>query len=304
MHLVRCLLDEVFGRENFVSLIAFKTTTGAGSFAGGTNVLASISSYIIWYAKNLENIKYHQLYRERIQGGEGAGQYTWIETSDGKRRKAQTDEIYSSVPGCRIFRPDQLTSQTTRVGQTTVFSVEVDGLTYSPVKGGWKTNREGMNALATARRLLGVGNTLTYVRFFDDFPAFPINNVWEDTVTSGFADPKIYVVQTNTRVIQRCLLMTTDPGDLVLDPTCGSGTTAYVAEQWGRRWITVDTSRVALALARTRLMAARYPFYLLADSTDGIKKQAELTAQSIPDFTPSNDIIVVRKTSYKICTER
>jgi adenine-specific DNA-methyltransferase len=125
-----------------------------------------------------------------------------------------------------------------------------------------------------------VGNTLTYVRYLRDFPAFPINNLWDDTVTSGFADPKVYVVQTNTKVVERCALMTTDPGDLVLDPTCGSGTTAYVAEQWGRRWITIDTSRVALALARTRLMGARYPYYLLADSPEGRRREAELTGQA------------------------
>ena len=124
---------------------------------------------------------------------------------------------------------------------------------------------------------MGVGNTLTYIRYFDDFPAFPIHNIWDDTVTSGFADPKVYVVQTNSRVVERCMLMTTDPGDVVLDPTCGSGTTAYVAEQWGRRWITTDTSRVALALARTRLMAARYPAYLLADSLDGAAKEQALS---------------------------
>jgi adenine-specific DNA-methyltransferase len=134
-----------------------------------------------------------------------------------------------------------------------------------------------MTRLKAARRLFGIGKTLRYVRYFDDFPLFPLNGLWEDTTTSGFADPKLYVVQTNTKVVERCILMTTDPGDLVLDPTCGSGTTAYVAEQWGRRWITIDTSRVALALARTRLMAARFPYYLLADSPEGRKKQAELT---------------------------
>ena len=123
---------------------------------------------------------------------------------------------------------------------------------------------------------MGIGNTLCYVRYLDDFPVFPITSLWSDTVTSGFQDPKMYVVQTNSRVIERCLLLTTDPGDLVLDPTCGSGTTAYVAEQWGRRWITVDTSRVAIALARTRLMAARYPYYLLADSAEGQRKEREI----------------------------
>jgi len=142
----------------------------------------------------------------------------------------------------------------------------------------WKTNESGMEKLVAARRVHVVGNTLTYVRYLEDFPVFPINNLWDDTVTSGFSDPKTYVVQTNPRVVERCLLMTTDPGDLVLDPTCGSGTTAYVAEQWGRRWITIDTSRVALALARTRLMAARFPYYLLVDSPAGRKKLTELTS--------------------------
>jgi adenine-specific DNA-methyltransferase len=136
-----------------------------------------------------------------------------------------------------------------------------------------------MRILAAAHRLAPLGNTLCYVRYIDDFPVFPLNNLWDDTVTSGFSDKKLYVVQTSPLIAQRCLLMTTDPGDLVLDPTCGSGTTAYVAEQWGRRWITIDTSRVALALTRTRLMAARFPYYLLADSVDGRKKQAELAGK-------------------------
>jgi adenine-specific DNA-methyltransferase len=158
------------------------------------------------------------------------------------------------------------------------FEVELEGSRFRPsAQSRWKTNELGMSKLRAAKRLMAVGNTLRYVRFFDDFPVFPINSSWDDTVTSGFSDKKQYVVQTHPMVIERCLLMTTDPGDLVLDPTCGSGTTAYVAEQWGRRWITIDTSRVALALARTRLMAARYPYYLLADSPEGRRKQAELT---------------------------
>ena len=147
-----------------------------------------------------------------------------------------------------------------------------------------------MELLKHARRLMAFGNTLEYVRYLDDFPVFPITNIWEDTVTSGFADPKVYVVQTNSRVAERALLMTTDPGDLVLDPTCGSGTTAYVAEQWGRRWITIDTSRVAVALARTRLMSARYPYYLLADSPEGLQKEVELTGQEPPSYSTTKDI--------------
>jgi adenine-specific DNA-methyltransferase len=137
---------------------------------------------------------------------------------------------------------------------------------------------------------MAVGNTLRYVRYFADFPLFPLNNLWDDTTTSGFADPKAYVVQTNTKIIERCVLMTTDPGDLVLDPTCGSGTTAYVAEQWGRRWITIDTSRVALALARTRLMCARFPYYLLADSPEGAAKEAGLTGRPAVSNGYANDI--------------
>jgi adenine-specific DNA-methyltransferase len=135
----------------------------------------------------------------------------------------------------------------------------------------WKTNQEGMSKLASAKRLGATGNTLWYVRYLRDFPAYPLANHWSDTVSSFMAD-KVYVVQTSVKVIERCLLMTTDPGDLILDPTCGSGTTAYVAEQWGRRWITIDTSRVALALARTRLMGAKYPYFLLADSPEGVKR--------------------------------
>lgn len=168
-----------------------------------------------------------------------------------------------------------------------MFPVEVEGKRYTPNTGGWKTNQSGMKSLSAARRLIGLGNTLRYVRYFHDFPVFSLTNFWDDTTTAGYGDPKTYVVQTNSKVIERCILMTTDPGDLVLDPTCGSGTTAYVAEQWGRRWITTDTSRVALALARTRLMAARFPYYLLADSPEGRKKQSELTSAPFDPAAPA-----------------
>jgi adenine-specific DNA-methyltransferase len=287
VHLVRSLLDEVFGSENFVSMTTFKTTSGAGSFSGGTTVLAAVNSYLLWYAKSLEQVKYRPLFRTKIAGGQGGGQYTWVERTDGTRTRLGTDE---ARPDERLMRPAPLTSQTTRVGQTTVFPVIVSGSPYTPGKGGWKTNSTGMEKLAWARRLLPIGKTLTYVRYLDDFPAFPYTNLWEDTVTSGFSDPKIYVVQTNSKVVERCLLMATDPGDLVLDPTCGSGTTAYVAEQWGRRWITVDTSRVALTLARQRIMGARYPWYLLADSIEGRAKEGILSGSALPPATALNDI--------------
>jgi len=288
VHLLRAVLDEVFGSENCCALIAFRKTSGAGSFSGGTNLLASIADYVIWYGRNIDLTKYRQLYRDKEVGGLGGEQYTWLETRDGRRwRPAEGDTVPDDG---RIFRGDNLTSQTTREAQTTVFDVELNGTIFRPGKGGWKTNVSGMARLKAANRLIAQGRTLSYVRYFDDFPLFPLSNVWEDTVTSGFGDAKVYVVQTNARVIERCVLMTTDPGDLVLDPTCGSGTTAHVAEQWGRRWITIDTSRVALALARTRLMAAKYSYYLLADSPEGVRKEAEVTGKIAPDYKTDGDI--------------
>ena len=176
------------------------------------------------------------------------------------------------------------------MGQTTVFPVEFGGRTFIPKRGGWKTNRQGMTKLIWADRIGASGDTLRYLRFLDDFPVQPFNNLWDDTTTAGFSDPKLYVVQTNTKVIERCMLMCTDPGDLVLDPTCGSGTTAYVAEQWGRRWITIDTSRVALALARQRLMGAKFPYYLLADSVAGRAKEEAITQRPLPAAKVTNDI--------------
>ncbi len=266
VHLVRSLLDEVFGSENFVAEIAFKKTSGAGSPSGGTQTLAHVHDYILWYAKARESVKYRRLYRTRHVGGDGGEQYTWIEADDGTRRKATPAEL-AHASG-RFLRPAPLTSQTVREAQTTVFTVDLNGKPYEPGVGGWKTNDTGMARLKAANRLIGIGKTLCYVRYFDDFPAYPFNSIWEDTVISGFGESRVYVVQTNLKVVERCLLMSSDPGDLVLDPTCGSGTTAVAAEKWGRRWITADTSRVALALARTRLMAYRYPWFQLRDEGD------------------------------------
>ena len=288
VHLVRSLMDEVYGPENFVSQIAFATTAGAGSFAGGTNVLSSVNNYIVWYGKSLEITKYRQLYRLREEGGQGAGKYVTAELADGTHIPASQ---VSDGDVARLLRYDNLTSQTTRTGQTTVFPISVGGKTVRPSSGGWKTNRLGMDRLVAARRVLPTGNTMSYVRYFDDFPAFPATNNWPDIGgVQSRADPKVYVVQTSTSAIQRCMLMSTDPGDLVLDPTCGSGTTAYVAEQWGRRWITIDTSRVALALARQRIMGAKYPMYLLADSDKGKLKEAEVSGQPRVGGASTNDI--------------
>jgi adenine-specific DNA-methyltransferase len=268
VHLVRNLLDEVFGSENFISLVTFKKTTGAGSPSGGTNTLPTVCDFLLWYAKDRVSVKYRSLFREKEIGGAGASGYTFVENADGTFRRATVDEIAQGQVDGRFFAPDNLTSQTVREAQTTVFPVELKGSTYLPGKGGWKTSADGMARLSFATRLLGLGNSLRYIRYFDDFPLFPQTSLWDDTTTAGYGEAKAYVVQTNAKVVERCLLMTTDPGDLVLDPTCGSGTTAVAAEKWGRRWITVDTSRVALALARTRLMSYRYPWFELRDEDD------------------------------------
>jgi adenine-specific DNA-methyltransferase len=290
VHLVRGVLDEVFGPTNFVSDIAYLKTSGSGSPSGGTDVLASVLDHVLWYAKDRESIKYRQLYREK-RGGAGTA-YNRIESSDGGRRLATTAEMHEAIAGggLRLFRYDNLTSQS-GVDKTR-YPVTVAGRTFLPTPSVWKTSAEGMVRLLAARRVEPVGNTLAYIRYYDDFRASPISNAWMDTVTAGFTSDKTYIVQTNPKVIERCILMTTDPGDLVLDPTCGSGTTAHVAEHWGRRWITIDTSRVALALARTRLMSTKYPYYVLADSPEGIVKAAERSGRLPPDPAPptSNDV--------------
>ena len=285
VHRVRALLDEVFGDDNFVSQINFKTTGGAGSPTGGTETLASVNNFILWYAKDAPSVKYRQPYRAKGEMTGGAAAYNKLDFFGTRERRAATEaERASAPPNSRVFRFDNLTSQSS--GGPQFFAVEFEGRRIPVGKSGWKTTASGMQRLRQAERLGLAGNTLSYVRYVDDFPVYPLNNSWDDTVTAGFASDKLYVVQTNPKVIERCLVMATDPGDLVLDPTCGSGTTAYVAEQWGRRWITIDTSRVALALARARIMGARYPFYLLADSPEGQRKEAEVT-RGVPSTQPT-----------------
>jgi adenine-specific DNA-methyltransferase len=287
VHLVRTLMDEVFGSENFCSLISFRTTSSLGG-----ELLGKSCDYIIWYARERGQVKFRQLYKPSSYEDDIGGRYSRVELSDGTRRvmtSQEKEEIGRLPNGARIFRHDNLTSQSGT--EKSAYPVTFQGHTFTPGNGYWKTNEAGMRVLRVAQRLAApTSNSLAYVRFIDDFPVRTFSNVWTDTQTGAFTEDKIYVVQTNTKVIERCLLMTTDPGDLVLDPTCGSGATAYVAEQWGRRWITCDTSRVALALARTRLMAARYPYYLLADSPEGIKKEAELTGKMPPEYKTEDDI--------------
>jgi adenine-specific DNA-methyltransferase len=268
-------LDEVFGPDNECGTISFAKTVGATS-----GLLPGTIDYIVWYARDRARVKYRRLFREKEVQAEGTGFYAFAEFSDGTRRRVRDveksgDELLPR--GARLFYVGDLTSARVRESHSGHFHVEFRGETYLPSKREWSTNRDGMSRLAKAGRIETRANSIGIVRYLDDFPAVSLTNSWPDTGTGSFTDAKVYVVQTGTKVIQRCMLMTTDPGDLVLDPTCGSGTTAYVAEQWGRRWITLDTSRVAIALARTRLMAARYPYYLLADTPEGQRKERDLT---------------------------
>jgi len=271
VHRLKVLMDEVFGDANILGMITFVKTGGQTD-----NRLAGVADYILWYAKKIDRVKFRQLYKNKVIGSEGGSKYTELELPDGQRLSlgAFVKEHEQTPVGARVFRKDTITSQS----PGTRFDVAFRGKIYRPEPGYWKTDEARMRVLWKAQRFESTSNKLAYVRYHEDFPVFAINNVWTDLGgVQSRADPKIYVVQTATSVVERCILMATDPGDLVLDPTCGSGTTAYVAEQWGRRWITIDTSRVAAALARSRIMGARYPFYLLADSLEGQKKEAEIT---------------------------
>ncbi len=279
VHRVRSLMDEVFGDENFSSLIAYKTSVGLGSSG-----LDNTANYIIWYFRNKEVAKFRPLLRETVPGEEGASRYKLIRLPD--LREMPVSDLDEVPAEARFFRDQGMTSRS--AANTTLYPYTYRDKTYRPNSGGWRTSEKGMTRADRSDRLLQTGKTLSYRKFYDDFSAITLDNVWSDVsggVTSR-SDPKIYVVQTGTKVVERCLLMTTDPGDLVLDPTCGSGTTAYVAEQWGRRWITIDTSRVALALARARIMGARYPWYLLADSREGQLKEGEVTRE-LPVESPT-----------------
>ena len=281
VHRVRTVLDEVFGDTNFCSLIPFETTTGQTSA-----YLAQNNDFLLWYAKDITRTKFRQLTRPKLAGQEGGTGYRFVQMDD------LTEKPYEGSFNSKekIFMKGDATSQRqgrpSGEGSAMHFAVICHGYKFTPRGGrGWSTTETGMERLNKADRLIPNGINLAYRRFLEDSPALPIVASWRDT-GSGFMSDKVYVVQTNTKVVERCLLMTTDPSDLVLDPTCGSGTTAYVAEQLGRRWITMDTSRVALALARARIMGARYPFYLLKDSRDGQLKDAEIS-KTIPSNEPT-----------------
>ena len=251
VHRVRALMDEVFGDENFVSEIIFRKTTSSTSTR-----LSSVNDIILWFGKS-ENTKFHRLFQAK---GEDGGASAYKSSDDGE---FTTSGLTSQNPGSR-------------------YPIHYMGKVFNANPGWWKTSEENMARVLRSGRLVTTSNSVRYKRFLADFPVYALDNLWDDT---GGDTNKIYVVQTATEAVKRCILMATSPGDLVLDPTCGSGTTATVAEQWGRRWITIDTSRVALALARARIMGARYPSYFLSDSRDGQIKEAEIT-QIAPSSQP------------------
>ena len=276
VHRVRVLLDEVFGDENCCAEIFFWKTSSATS-----RYLAPVGDVLLWYAKDPSKTKFRQPYTMRSTEDGGAEyKYDW------KGFGSYTSVNLSALKGTeRLFRPAPSTSQT--ASDASVFNFPAYGKHFHPGTRGWSTSEIGMNRALRSDRLLPRDKSISYVRFFDDQPAIPVSNLWLDTRWGFDASEKRYVVETNPKVLQRCILMASDPGDLILDPTCGSGTTATVAEQWGRRWITIDTSRVALALARARIMGARYPFYLLADSKDGQVKEGDIT-HSVPSIKPTH----------------
>jgi len=287
VHRVRALMDEVFGEANFLSLITIQTTTGFES-----NYLGNMSDFVIWYAKNKDTGKSNApFYSKEFVLGEGNAK--WLMFDDFTYRGVTTKESRGEDPipeRARPYSPGDLSSQgRTKENQPFLHK----GRKYDPWEKNshWKANYPiGMSRLAKAGRIHIAENSIRYIRYHTDFNVAVHGNIWTDTGSGNFTDDKIYVVQTNTKVIERCIMMATSPGDLVLDPTCGSGTTAFVAELWGRRWITIDTSRVALALARARIMGARYPYYLLADSKEGQIKEGEIT-RTAPSTQPvSNNI--------------
>ena len=285
VHRVRALMDEIFGENNFIADVVCLKTSGQAS-----KYLAGVFDYVLVYGKCESHTKYRPLFRSKSLGGKGTTQYTWL------RRESMTDQRIGSkglpdsdIDEMCVFAADNLAGQGASSDPTPYC---FEGHVFRPGSSNhWKPNFPvGMDRLAKSGRLKPIGNSLMYRRYLYDFKVAPMNNVWDDVLATGLTERKVYVVQTSQKLVERCILMTTDPGDLVLDPTCGSGTSAYVSEQWGRRWITIDTSRVALALARARIMGARYHYYLLADSRNGQTKEAALARKTPSEVPTYNDI--------------
>jgi adenine-specific DNA-methyltransferase len=277
VHLLRSVMDEVFGSENFVSLIPFRKKL----MPLGAKTLEGMCDFLLWYAKDFQKVKYRPLFREMLAKVES--RWTNVELPDGTRRKLTNEEGINTALLPKDYRVYRLVSQRApSFSEQNVYDFNFKGKVFSPPKGGcWVTSIDKMELLAKKGRLESEGDNLSYVYFHDDFPFSKINNFWDDTSP---AQGKEYVVQTSNFVLQRCLLMTTDPGDLVLDPTCGSGTTAYVAEQFGRRWITIDTSRIAINIAKQRIMTAVFPYYKLYDETKGDIRQG-FVYKTVPHIT-------------------
>jgi adenine-specific DNA-methyltransferase len=280
VHLVRSLLDEVFGSENFVAEISFKSSDPLGQTG-----IPKAYDFIVWYAREKRQVRYRPVYEERDISNDY--EYRLVEDGPVRARRLTDEEFKAQGSSTGVFRRRPLTSS--GFTPSCMYSFDLAGVTCSPFgsKKSWSTNAEGMERLKLAQRLFLIGSTPYMKAYFSDFPVTELENVWPD---KPGAVGQMYVVQTAAKFIERCVMMTTDPGDLVLDPTCGSGTTAFVAEQCGRRWITCDTSRVALTLARTRLMSGRFPWFLLADSPEGQRKEAEITAKVPPAYKTESDI--------------
>ena len=281
VHRVRALMDEVFGEDLFVTIIHFQTAPYATS-----NYLAAVMDTILWYSKN-KMPKYRELFKPKSEL-KSFDLYRQALSNDGQTRCVLSKDEIENGPKDKLFRQYRLVSLISQGSANVSQSIDFQNSQYLPPSNShWKVTVDGLYRVIKTSRVQPTKASLQFRSFIDDFPISITNNIWTDTITGSFNEDKVYVVQTNPEVIKRCILMTTDPGDLVLDPTCGSGTTAYVSEQWGRRWITIDTSRVALALARARIMGARYPFYLLSDSRDGQLKEAEISRKE-PSSAPTH----------------
>jgi adenine-specific DNA-methyltransferase len=281
VHRVRGLMDEVFGEDNFCGIIVL-----AKASAQSSALVPGVADFLLWYAKSIERIKYRELFAEKVAFENPSERYVCIEAPSGNLIDLSVAQKSgkAAIPDGRVCRLWPTFSQT--AGKSSTFTYQHKGSPFVPSRQyGWQTTVQGLDRLGRADRLHPIGKSLRWKVYHDQFPFKVINSTWLDLRPGGFGEQRVYVVQTSPDVIERCVLMTTDPGDLVLDPTCGSGTTATVAEQWGRRWITIDTSRVALALARARIMGARYPFYLLSDSREGQTKEAEVT-RTAPSTQP------------------
>ena len=305
VHYIRELMNEVFGKDNFVSQIVFVKTSGFP-----TTFLSSTNDYLIWYAKDKSKLKYRQLFLDK-ESGRGIANYKYIQLVDGTRRKLSKDELknLNDIPSGKLFRISDIQSPGRSSGDQKFIYKKKSYLPRSNTH--WTVSVDGLNTLVKKNRIMLSAEIPQFIRYLDDYPVRRLTNIWDDTATGGFTDKKIYVVQTGSKTIQRCVLMTTDPGDLVFDPTCGSGTTSYVAEQWGRRWITCDTSRIAIALAKQRLMTAKFDYFNLQNQKEGIssgfeyKKVPHITLGSIANNEPlKNEIIydqpVIEKNKTRI----